>query len=311
MRTSRRHYLIPALACAALLAGAPAAIARDVEKGAPEIGAPLRLGPPAPVPAAAIPPAPVPPAAIPPAPSLALPQPPPKYRSMREAFQEGMRGYNSGDKRGAVQALSFAAEQGHAPALWKLGRMYAAGDGVRIDHMRAFEYFQAVADQHAEDAPGSPNAPFVANAFVALGDYHLKGIAGSAVRSNPAKARKMFNYAAVYFGDSDAQFSLARLLMDGIGGPADKMQAARWLNLAAEKCHRPAQAVLGHMLFNGDGVPRQSARGLALLANAREGVDEAQSAWIVELYAEVQKVANDRDRQASQAFLRDLRCPRI
>jgi len=57
----------------------------------------------------------------------------------------------------SVKALEYAAEDGHPIAQWKLGRMYAAGDGVTRDDMRAFEYFSRIADCHADDNPVGPD----------------------------------------------------------------------------------------------------------------------------------------------------------
>ena len=88
------------------------------------------------------------------------------YGSAREALRDGMRDYNAGDKAGAAQALEYAATQGHTLALWKLGRMYADGDGVRHDDLKAFEYFSKLADENADESPDSPNASVVASAFV-------------------------------------------------------------------------------------------------------------------------------------------------
>ena len=162
-----------------------------------------------------------------------------------------MRDYNAGDKRGAVQALEYAATQGHSLALWKLGRMYAEGDGVQADDLKAFEYFSKLADQNADESPDSPNAGVVASAFVALGTYFLDGIKGTYVTANPTRAHEMFHYAASYFSDPNAQYNLARLYLDGHGVETDPRQAARWFNLAAEKGHHPSQALLGHLLMNG------------------------------------------------------------
>ena len=39
-----------------------------------------------------------------------------------------------------LTALQYAAEGGHPIAQWKLGRMYADGDGVARDDLRAFDY---------------------------------------------------------------------------------------------------------------------------------------------------------------------------
>ena len=80
-------------------------------------------------------------------------------------------------KTSTLTALQYAAEQGQPVAQWKLGRMYADGDGVPRDDVRAFNYFNQVANSHPDEAPGTPQARFVADAFVALGHYYLTGIA--------------------------------------------------------------------------------------------------------------------------------------
>ncbi|HEU6441005.1 MAG TPA: tetratricopeptide repeat protein [Microvirga sp.] len=227
-----------------------------------------------------------------------------KYGSVREALRTGMRDYNAGDKLGAAAALEYAAGQGHTLALWKLGRMYADGDGVEHDDLKAFEYFSKLADQHADESPDSPNAMVVSSAFVALGTYFLDGIEGTYVSANPARAVEMFSYAASYFSDSNAQYNLARLYMEGTGVSRDTRQAARWFNLAAEKGHPPSQALLGHMLMNGQGVPRQRAKGLMWLTLAREAaMASGKDQWIESLYAEAFASAGESDRKLALALL--------
>jgi len=227
-----------------------------------------------------------------------------KYSSAREALQSGMRDYNAGDKRGAAQALEYAAGQGHTLALWKLGRMYADGDGVQHDDLRAFEYFSKLADQYADESPDSPNASVVSSAFVALGTYFLDGISNSYVAANPVRAVEMFSYAASYFSDPNAQYNLARLYLEGTGVQKDSRQAARWFNLAAEKGHHASQALLGHLLINGQGVPRQRAKGLMWLTLAREAsTDATKDQWIVSLYDEAFKASDDGDRKLALALL--------
>lgn len=226
-----------------------------------------------------------------------------KYGSVREAFRDGVRDYNAGDKAGAAQALAYAASEGHTLALWKLGRMYADGDGVQHDDLRAFEYFSKLADLNADESPDSPNAAAVSSAFVALGNYFLDGIKGTYVAQNPERAREMFQYAASYFSDPNAQYNLARLYLEGIGVEKDSRQAARWFNLAAEKGHHPSQAVLGHLLVNGEGVPRQRARGLMWLTLAREAADPVKDKWIEDLYEGAIATVTDSDRQNALALL--------
>ncbi len=240
------------------------------------------------------------------APALA----PQSFGSAKEALRSGVRDYNAGDKVAAVKALEFAADEGHALALWKLGRMYADGDGVPRNDLKAFEYFSRIADENADEAPDSPRAGVVASAFVSLGGYYLEGVRGSYVVANPERAAEMFSYAASYFGDSTAQYQLARLYLEGNGLDRDQRQAARWLNLAAEKGHSSAQALLGQLLVNGQGVPRQRARGLMWLTLAKDAADPKREAWVKTLYAEAFDAASESDRRTALSFLEQFQAKR-
>ncbi|MGU3538156.1 tetratricopeptide repeat protein [Methylobacterium sp. A54F] len=234
--------------------------------------------------------------------SARTPVPEKGYRSARDALRTGVREYNAGDKEGAARALEYAAGQGHALALWKLGRMYAEGDGVPHDDLKAFEFFSRIADTGTDEGPDAPNSGVVSSAFTALGSYFLDGIKGTYVRPNPERAYDMFNYAASYFGDPNAQYNLARLYLDGTGVEADPRQAARWFNLAAEKGHHPAQALLGDLLVNGlGGMPVQRARGLMWLSLARDGAQGRKDDWIVALYEKNWASATEDDRAEAQA----------
>jgi TPR repeat protein len=222
-------------------------------------------------------------------------------RTPMEAFRSGAAALKT-DKAKAVSSLEYAAENGHPMAQWKLGRMYAEGDGVPQNDLRAFEYFSRIANMHADDSPGTPQARFVANAFVALGHYYLEGIPKTRVKADPARAREMFSYAATYFGDPEAQFYLARLYIDGTGTPKDTRQAARWLYAAAQKGQYQAQAQLGSMLFTGDGVPRQSARGLMWLTLAKDAAPPDQM-WVNKLYDSAFTQATEDERSLALVYL--------
>lgn len=202
----------------------------------------------------------------------------------------------------SLSALQYAAEGGHPVAQWKLGRMYADGNGVIQDDVRAFEYFSRIANAHAEDSPSAPQAAIVANAFVALGRYYLGGIPNSKIKSDPGRAREMFSYAASYFGNADAQYDLARLYLKGVGTPRDSRYGARWLGLAAQKGQHQAQALLGQMLFNGDQLPRQAARGLMWLTLARDSAAPEET-WIKDSYNKAITKASEDDRAMALQML--------
>jgi TPR repeat protein len=185
-----------------------------------------------------------------------------------DAFRSGYQAYKEGDAATALEALNFAAERGHPGALWKLGRMYQTGDLVTEDDGKAMALFERVAVDYGDGNPNGPEAPFVADAFTTLGSYYQNGIPGT-VEADPRRARRFFAYAASYFGDSDAQYSLATMLLQGQGGEQDTRQAARWFKLSARKGHVGAQAEFGHMLYEGIGLERRPAEGLMWLTIAR------------------------------------------
>src|SRR6266542_1017279 len=218
------------------------------------------------------------------------------------AIDCGPQTVKAGDAPKSMGTLQYAAEQGNAVAQWKLGRMYATGEGVPRCDLRAFEYFSRIANGHADEYPDAPQAPFVANAFVALGQYYLDGIPNSQVKADPNRAREMFSYAASYFGNADAQYHLARIYLDGHGIARDPRQAARWLTLSANKGQYQAQAMLGYMLFKGDAVPREAARALMSLTPAPNS-PKTDDHWTNELNDGTSNQANTDDPATALAYL--------
>jgi len=206
------------------------------------------------------------------------------------------------EKSKTLTALEYAADQGHVAAQWKVGRMYADGDGVQQDDLRAFNYFSQIANTHPDESPGTPQARFVANAFVALGRYYLTGIPNSSIKPDADRAREMFAYAASYFGDADAQYQLGRLYLDST--PSDPHQAARWFQLAATKGDCRAEAVLGDMLFQGQRVPRQAARGLMWLTLSKDCAGPSDT-WVKPLYDSAFHRASDDERAMALVYLED------
>jgi len=230
--------------------------------------------------------------------SLAGPAAPGAIQSPVDAYRTATEALKTGEKAQAVMSLQYAAEHGHGVALWKLGRMYADGDGVKRDDLRAFEYFRRIADSHADDNPDLPQARFVANAFVALGHYYLEGIPNSSVTPSPDLARRMFGHAASYFGDPEAQFQLASLYLDGNGVARDPKRAVPWLVLASNKGHYKAQAILGRILFNGEHGTRQRAAGLMWMTVASDGPG-AKEPWITQLReSSMAQATNDEQAMA-------------
>src|ERR1700759_2268506 len=203
----------------------------------------------------------------------------------------------------SLTALQYAAEGGQSWAQWKLGRMYADGDGVARNDVMAFDYFQRIASEHAEDSPYSSQAAVVSNAFVSLGRYYLSGIPNSKVKADPERAREMFYYAASYFGNADAQYDLARLYLRGVNATPDAIAVGvRWMGTAAKKGQHLAQAQLGEMLFNGDRMRPQRARGLMFLALACEGA-APDEVWIRENYTRAVASSTEDERAMAVKYV--------
>ncbi len=234
------------------------------------------------------------------------------FKNPQQAMRAGVAGYRSGDVKSSVEAFKYAAANGNPLARWKLGKMYADGDGVPHDDAKAFDYFSQIVQNYDEDDGNRRDISVVSNAFVALGIYSLNGIPNSEIKPSPERALEMFQYAALSFGNADAQYNLARLFLDGADGvPKDLRQAARWLSLAAEKNHCEAQALLGHMLFNGfDGFAEQRAKGLMWLTMARDAAldsKDPKDLWIIDLYNKAVASASDNDRQAALVYVDERR----
>lgn len=230
------------------------------------------------------------------------------FKDPAQAWRRYQEGARAGDAGSSLDALRYAADGGQPLAQWKLGTMYASGDGVPRDDLKAYQYFTRIVESWDEDDPDlRRDAAIVASAYVSVGAFSLSGIANSSVHANPERALEMFYYAATRFRDANAQYNLARMYLDGAGVDRDVRQAARWLNLAADKEHKEARALLGSMLFKGaEGLPRQRPLGLMYLTLAREAATESKKdAWIVELHESAIKAASDDEKALARHFLED------
>jgi uncharacterized protein len=229
------------------------------------------------------------------------------FTSGQEALRVGEQDLRAGKVEASVAALTYAAESGEVIARWKLGQMFAKGDGVPRDDSNAYHYFNQVVEDYDEDQPEQQDVTAISDAFVAVGVYCLNGIPNSNVRPDPQRAHELFQYAATTFADPNAQYNLAHMYMIGAGGLAkDNVAALRWLALAAKAGHPPSQALLGHMLFVGNGVLDQRARGLMWLELAKDGAPNPRGQWIRDLYQRDFRDATETERLAA-ASMRDAR----
>ncbi len=241
------------------------------------------------------------------APAVAAENPPP-YSSATEAYRQGVKAFKAGDAAIAVPALEYAAKRGVLGAQVRLARAYASGRQVPKDDAKAFSYFEQIADQRADINPSSPVAAYVAEAFVALGQYYLDGIPSMPLPANPSIAADLFRHAASYFGSAEAQYQLARLYLDGNGVEKNVRLAVNWLAIAVKEQHPAAQAKLGEILWRGREVQKRRARGLALIVLAYENAQDGGKdlTWIAKLYREALALSDNSIRKEAEALLPEL-----
>ncbi len=202
-------------------------------------------------------------------------------------------------KSGKVAALEVAAELGVIDAQLQLARMYGAGEEVPLNHVKAFDLYHHIVNDHAEMRPHNVRASSVAHAFVELGNYYRNGIPGSTIKVDKRRAAGLLWHAASYLGDAEAQCNLAQMYLDGEGMPRNSRLAINWLTNAAKKRHGKSQAILGDLLWRGAmDVRRQPHKGLAFLSLARQNArDDDEARWIDDLYARAYAGSKAKERQ--------------
>src|SRR6202023_1217660 len=73
------------------------------------------------------------------------------FATPRAALQAGLEGFRSGNATFGIVALKYAAAGGGVLAQWKLAKIYANGDGVPRDDLKAYNYFPQIVANYDED----------------------------------------------------------------------------------------------------------------------------------------------------------------
>jgi TPR repeat protein len=158
-----------------------------------------------------------------------------------------------------LQAATFAeiragAEQGIAEAQFRLGRMYAKGEGISQDFVQAVAWFHKAAGQGYAKAQNGLGVMYAI---------------GQGVPQNYTQAVMWFRRAAEQ-GEPMAQTNLGVRYEAGQGVPQDYAQAAEWYRKAAGQGYAEAQFNLSLLYANGTGVPQDYAQAVVLYRKAAE-----------------------------------------
>jgi TPR repeat protein len=153
----------------------------------------------------------------------------------------------------AIKALQQAVKQGNPEAQYRLGMMYANGEGMELDHVRAAELLLAAAKQGHTGAQTT------------LGWLYANGYG---VPQDDERALTWYRRAAE-LGDVKAQYTLATVYRFGqLGVDKDGGQASHWYLQAADQGLAAAQFALGRMLMDGKLVAKDEETALQWLSLA-------------------------------------------
>ncbi|WP_208437434.1 tetratricopeptide repeat protein [Bartonella taylorii] len=215
-------------------------------------------------------------------------------------LKRGMSAYKNGQINQALSALRCAADMGNIGAYWKLGYIYAEGDGVPEDDYKAYNFFAYIVEKGADLGP--ENESYISDALVKLAGYIKKGIPHSPVKPNPSYAVRLYMQAAVNYRNPKAQYYLGKIFLKGEGREKNLVQAARWFQLSARKGNPLAQAMLGNMLLQSGNV----VRGTALLTVAYEKANVKDRNWIGPLQKHAFTLCNELERRTAMSLVPDI-----
>ncbi|KAI8875574.1 HCP-like protein [Backusella circina FSU 941] len=128
----------------------------------------------------------------------------------------------------AKEWYSKAAKYSHSPSLFRLGRLFELGLGVRQDYERAIKFYNDSAKRDNSDA------------LYALGNIYQKG---NGVKSNLSRSFSYYRDAARN-GDSDAQFILGTLYEKRDIHHGGFLDAFKWFSIAASQGNEKAHSYL-------------------------------------------------------------------
>lgn len=188
-----------------------------------------------------------------------------EFSSPVEAYRQGMAALHGRKLDLAIPALDYAARKGVFGAVLGLARIHARGDGVPRNEILAFQYYANIAENYSDVSHKNALADYVAEAFVALGNYYRRGIPNTRIRRDDQRAVRNYRHAASHLRNPVAQYQLARMYLVGDGVKKSPRRAAQWLNLAVKQNYAPSQALLGNLYWTGKGVQQSESMALALL----------------------------------------------
>lgn len=202
--------------------------------------------------------------------------------ALNEWYEAAQKSYKEGDFQAALQLYQKAADQGHPPSQFSLGRMYSNGKGVIRDPKQAVYWWKKAADQG------------YALAQDILGWMYSNG---EGVARNKKLAAHWYQKSAAQ-GKARAQHGLGMMYYKGEGVARDPKQAVYWWTKAAEQGYAYSQTNLGAMYEAGTGVARDAKQAVYWFQRAADQGDAAGQNNLGTMYQNGKGV----ERDAKQAI---------
>lgn len=112
---------------------------------------------------------------------------------------------------------------------------------------------------------------------------------------SPQVAFMIIKTANLAFETPEAEYYLARFLLDGIGVPQDEKEGMQYLMRSAENGWVKAQAELGRRYFVGEGVEQDYAEAVKWLRHAAEKGDSIAANVLIDCYTYGLGVTPDKE----------------
>jgi TPR repeat protein len=172
-----------------------------------------------------------------------------------------------------------AANEGYAPAMIVLGKLYKGNESVR-NYEKARYWLERANEQSHPEAPGL------------LGNLYDNGFG---VPADAAKAAEYFKQGAEK-NDAYALFYLGYFYQSGRGVAKDYAKAVEMYQRASELGNSGAMGNLGVLYSTGNGVPKDFAKAAELFQKASDKGNELATANLASLYEKGNGVPQDYDR---------------
>jgi uncharacterized protein len=216
-------------------------------------------------------------------------------------LEDARAAYHGGDYTASLQLVRPLAEQGNAAAQDLLGSLHETGKGVLQDKAEAAKWHQNAADQGYAPAQFKVGEMYYngwAIGVALLPDDYKWIEAGLGVPRYYAKAVEWWRRSAAQ-GYPPAQSQLGFMYANGMGVRLDHRESVRWTRLAAKQGHAPAQYNLGGSYYGGFGVPQDYAEAAKWFHSAAEQGHTDSQIFLGFMYSKGEGV----ERSYVQAYL--------